>query len=153
MISLTKGEGFGRPLLEFSLTKKPIITTNWSGHLDFLHSDYVTLINGELKNVHKSAAVKDMILEDSQWFAPNFGEAGYYFRDIFENYKSYKEKAVRQAYQSKTQFSFKAMRDFLKGLLENYAPEFPKQVEINLPKLKKSSKIELPKLKKVNHAK
>ena len=153
MVSLTKGEGFGRPLLEFSLTKKPIITTNWSGHLDFLHSDYVTLINGELKNVHKSAAVKDMILEESQWFAPNFGEAGYYFRDIFENYKLYKEKAVRQAYQSKTQFSFKAMRDFLKGLLENYAPEFPKQVEINLPKLKKSSKIELPKLKKVNHAK
>ena len=36
MISLTKGEGFGRPLLEFSLTKKPIITTNcdrdWETH-------------------------------------------------------------------------------------------------------------------------
>jgi hypothetical protein len=27
MISLTKGEGFGRPLLEFTLTKKPLITT------------------------------------------------------------------------------------------------------------------------------
>ena len=27
MVNLTKGEGFGRPLLEFSLTKKPIITT------------------------------------------------------------------------------------------------------------------------------
>jgi hypothetical protein len=26
MISLTKGEGFGRPLLEFTLTKKPLIT-------------------------------------------------------------------------------------------------------------------------------
>ena len=51
-----------------------------------------------------------MILEDSQWFAPNFGEAGYYFRDIFENYKPYKEKAVRQAYQSKTKFSFDCMK-------------------------------------------
>jgi hypothetical protein len=27
MVSLTKGEGFGRPLLEFSLTKKPILAT------------------------------------------------------------------------------------------------------------------------------
>ena len=36
MISLTKGEGFGRPLLEFSLVDKPIIVTGWSGHLDFL---------------------------------------------------------------------------------------------------------------------
>jgi hypothetical protein len=35
MVSLTKGEGFGRPLLEFSLTNKPIITTNWSGHTDY----------------------------------------------------------------------------------------------------------------------
>jgi hypothetical protein len=25
MVSLTKGEGFGRPLLEFSLTKKPLL--------------------------------------------------------------------------------------------------------------------------------
>ena len=35
MVCLTKGEGFGRPLLEFSLTNKPIITTGWSGHTDF----------------------------------------------------------------------------------------------------------------------
>jgi hypothetical protein len=36
MVNLTKGEGFGRPLLEFSLVNKPIITTNWSGHIDYL---------------------------------------------------------------------------------------------------------------------
>jgi hypothetical protein len=48
MVSLTKGEGFGRPLLEFSLVKKPIITTNWSGHTDFLHYKNNVLLNGEL---------------------------------------------------------------------------------------------------------
>ena len=52
MISLTKGEGFGRPLLEFSLTKKPIITTGWSGHIDFLKPEFTTLLPGELKPVH-----------------------------------------------------------------------------------------------------
>lgn len=150
MISLTKGEGFGRPLLEFSLTKKPIIATNWSGHLDFLHPDYTTLINGELKKVHKSAAVKDMILEESQWFAPNFGEAGYYLRDMFDNYKAYKEKAVRQAYQSKTNFSFEGMKSTIDNLIVQHAPEFPKEVKLKLPKIKK---IELPKLKKVENAK
>ena len=150
MISLTKGEGFGRPLLEFSLIKKPIITTNWSGHLDFLHSDYVTLINGELKNVHKSAAVKDMILEESHWFTPNFGEAGYYLRDMFENYKPYKEKAIRQAYHSKTNFDFYHMKSVIDNFISQYAPEFPKQVKLKLPKIKK---IELPKLKKVDNAK
>ncbi len=144
MISLTKGEGFGRPLLEFSLTKKPIITSNWSGHLDYLNSEFATLINGELKNVHKSAVVKDLILEQSQWFAPNFGETGYYLRDMFENYKPYKEKAVRQAYQSKTKFSFDSMVEKLEGMLE-CVPEFPKEVKLDLPKLN------LPKLKKLEN--
>ena len=33
MVCLTKGEGFGRPLLEFSLVKKPIIASGWSFRL------------------------------------------------------------------------------------------------------------------------
>jgi hypothetical protein len=41
MVSLTKGEGFGRPLLEFSLTNKPIISSNWSGHIDYLNPEFV----------------------------------------------------------------------------------------------------------------
>ena len=90
MISLTKGEGYGRPLAEFSLTKKPIISTNWSGHLDFLNPEFTTLIKGELKNVHPTSVQKDMILAESQWFSPNTGETSHYLREIFENYKSYK---------------------------------------------------------------
>ncbi|MEK6881525.1 MAG: hypothetical protein AABY22_18025, partial [Nanoarchaeota archaeon] len=37
MVSLTKGEGFGKPLLEFSMVDKPIICSNWSGPVDFLN--------------------------------------------------------------------------------------------------------------------
>ena len=143
MVSLTKGEGYGRPLLEFSLTKKPIITTNWSGHLDFLNSEYVTLIQGELKNIHKSAVVENILIPESKWFNPNFGEVKYYLRDMFENYKSYKEKAVRQAYKSKTEFSFENMKTQLENYTKVYIPDFPTQVELQLPKL------QLPKLKKV----
>ena len=49
MLSLTKGEGFGRPLLEFSLTKKPILATNWSGHIDFLDKEYTPLVKWRIK--------------------------------------------------------------------------------------------------------
>ena len=73
--------------------KKPIITTKWSGHLDFLNPEFTTLISGDLKKIHPSAVAKDVLIEDSQWFSPNIGETAYYLRDIFENYKPYKEKA------------------------------------------------------------
>jgi hypothetical protein len=72
MVNLTKGEGFGRPLLEFSLTKKPIITTNWSGHTDFLNPEFTTMLPGKLTNVHPSAA-NQWLLKESQWFSVDLG--------------------------------------------------------------------------------
>lgn len=142
MINLTKGEGFGRPLLEFSLVKKPIISTNYSGQIDFLDSEFSILISGEVKQVHPSAVVENMIIPESGWFSPNLIEVKHYFKDVYENYDSYLEKAKRQAYKSKTNFNFESMKD----LLSKYLELIPKQVELKLPSLKK---IELPKLKKL----
>jgi hypothetical protein len=145
MVNLTKGEGFGRPLLEFSLVKKPILTTGWSGHVDFLNSEFTVMIEGELTKVHPSAA-NQWLLQESQWFSPNHGQVGHYLRDIFDNYKRYKPSANKQAYYSKTKFSFEGMKNKIGEILEKTVPEFPKEVKLTLPKLKK---IELPKLKKV----
>ena len=146
MISLTKGEGFGRPLLEFTLVKKPLITTGWSGQMDFLNPEFNNLIGGQLTNVHPSAA-NQWLLAESQWISPDHGQIGYYLKDVFENYKNYTDKAKRQAFKSKNEFSWNKMKDKVDNLFTNYIPEFPKQVEIKLPQLKK---IELPKLQKIN---
>ena len=149
MVSLTKGEGFGRPLLEFTQSKKPLITTNWSGHVDFLNTGFTTLIPGTLTNVHPSAA-NTMLLKESQWFSPDTGKVGHYLKDVFENYKDYVDAGKRQAYHSKQNFSFEKMTEKLAEYLTRI-PEFPKQVQLKLPQLKKSElkQIELPKLQKV----
>jgi len=145
MINLTKGEGYGRPLLEFSLTKKPIITTNWSGHTDFLTPEFNTMLPGKLTDVHPSAA-NQWLLKESQWFSVDLGHAGTSIKDMFEDYKKYLDGAKRQAHRSKTEFSWDKMKDKVDELFTKYIPEFPKQVELKLPQLKK---IELPKLQKV----
>ena len=146
MVNLTKGEGFGRPLLEFSLTNKPIISSNWSGHIDYLNPEFTTLLPGTLTKVHPSAA-NNMLLADSEWFSVDYGQTGYYLKDMFVNYKGYLENAKRQGFQSRTKFSFNAMKEKLDTVLTERIPEFPKQVQLQLPKLKK---IELPKLKKID---
>jgi hypothetical protein len=68
-------------------------------------------------------------------------------RDVFENYKGYAENAKRQGFQSRTKFSFDAMKEKLDKVFTEKIPEFPKQVQLQLPKLKK---LELPKLKKID---
>lgn len=142
MVYLGHGEGYGRPLLEFSVVKKPIIASAWSGHMDFLFLEYTSMIGGELKNVHASALAKNMILADSQWFYPDLKQAEFCMKDLFTKYDKYLEKAKRQAYKSKTEFSLDRMRDALAPYLE----EVPKVEALKLPQLKK---IELPTLQPV----
>ena len=144
MVSLTKGEGFGRPLLEFTQSRKPIIATNWSGHLDFLKPEFTTLINGTLTPVHASAA-NHMLIKEGSWFSPDHSQVGHYLKDTFENYKKYIDGGKRQKYYSKTNFSFEKMTEKMAEHLKRI-PELPKQVTLKLPQLKK---IELPKLQKI----
>ena len=145
MVNLTKGEGFGRPLLEFTLVKKPLITTGWSGQVDFLDSKYTNLIGGQLTQIHPNAA-NQWLIKDSQWLSPDHGQIGFFLKDVFENYKNYTDKAKRQAHKSKTEFSWDKMKDKVDELFTKYIPEFPKEIQIKLPQLRK---LELPKLKKI----
>lgn len=147
MVSLTKGEGFGRPLLEFSLTKKPIMVSGWSGHMDFINPEFSLTIGGTLNKVDKSAVVPNMILPESEWFSPKPADIGNGYKSILKNYKKHLELAKRQAHHSKTNFSWKAMDTLLSSHLDKNIPKFAKQVTLNLPNLNTSNKLELPKLK------
>ena len=143
MVNLTKGEGFGRPLLEFTTSKKPLITTNWSGHVDFLNPEFTSLIGGTLTPIHPSTQ-NQFLLPESVWFSADPGQTGFYLKDVFENYKNYTEGAKRQAYKSKNEFSWDKMKEKVDSLLSTYLPEFPSEVKLQLPSIKK---IELPKFK------
>ena len=151
MVSFTKGEGFGRPLLEFSLTGKPIIASNWSGHLDFLHPEYTTLLPGQLTQVHPSASDR-FILKDSKWFTVQYQYASKILKDVFKHYKKYLERSRKQGHYTRTNFSLEKMTEKFDEILTKYMPA--QKVELTLPKLKPSNndsapKIKLPKLKKV----
>jgi len=143
-ISFTKGEGYGRPLLEATLSQKPVIASNYSGHLDFLDSEMSILLPGEITQIHPSAVVKDMLIPESSWFTVNYSKAAETLEDVYKNYKKYINGAKKQAYRSRTEFSLEKMSENLLNILDS---RIPKSVQLKLPQLKK---IELPKLKKVD---
>ena len=152
MVSLTKGEGFGRPLLEFSLVKKPILASGWSGHMDFLDPRFCTLLPGEIKPVHKSALQKNVIIEGAQWFQPDSIRVGQGYKDIFKNYKTYLEKAKQLGFRNAQSFSDSKMTKLLGEYIDKFVPEIATQTHLTLPKLKtkdSAPKLNLPKLKKL----
>jgi len=139
MISFTKGEGFGRPLLEFTQSKKPVIAPNWSGHVDFLNSDFASLIPGNLKQIHESAVQEGLLIKESKWFNIDVSFASLLMKDYVNSYKGYQVKGKRLGHYCKTNFSFEKMQEKLEAIMDKNAP---KKVEIKLPNIKK---ISLPK--------
>jgi glycosyltransferase involved in cell wall biosynthesis len=141
MLNFTKGEGFGRPLLEFSLTGKPVIVSNWSGHLDFLKTGAV-LLEGELKNVHESAA-DQFLLKESQWFNVNISKALTTIKDVYKNYDKYKVESFQLGKQNKQNFSLEKMTKVFDVILNQYGIYTkiqPKFQQLQLPKLKMLNK-------------
>jgi len=154
-VSFTKGEGFGRPLLEAAITGKPVICSGWSGQTDFIHSDYNVLLGGKLENVHKSAANK-FLLKESQWFSVDTAIASRAMKDVFKNYKRYWESSRKQTQYLKDNFSFDKMVEKLNVLLPK-VKSAPQTQQLQLPQLKKvgsnPTPIQLPKLKKIGEKK
>ena len=144
-VSFTKGEGFGRPLLEATLSEKPVIASGWSGHLDFLHSEDAVLLPGELTTVHESAHWNGVIMKGSKWFTVNYPTASKIMFDVWSDYKNYLSRAKSQASRSMN-FTFNKMTDVFTDIMGKYVPEFAQEVKLNLPNL--ATNIKLPTLKK-----
>jgi hypothetical protein len=134
--SLTHGEGFGRPLLEATLSGKPLLTTNWSGHIDFLPENLANLLPGTLVNIPPSAC-NDWLIKESQWFNANYSIAAQKLEDIYENYINYVPKSEKLRIQNNERFNLEEAGKKLIEVLEKNLPAFEKKVAITLPKFKK----------------
>jgi len=135
-ISFTRGEGFGRPLLEATISGKPMVVSAWSGQVDFLNPEMVTLIGGQLQKVHPSASDDKFILKDAEWFQIDYNAAGGVMQDMFKNYKKYLEKSRKHRQYTKDRFTFEKMAEVLDSYLGDVDSK-PQTVGLTLPKLKK----------------
>lgn len=135
-VSFTHGEGFGRPLLEATLSGKPVIATEWSGHLDFLPKDLTVLLPGAVTPVAPSA-VNEWIIKESGWFTANYSVAAQKLDDVFRNYDKYLPNAEKLRVQNSKKFTLDEGNKLFIECLEKHLPVFEKKVAFQLPKFKK----------------
>ena len=139
MVSFTKAEGYGRPLLEFATTGKPIIAPHYSGQADFLKKEFICALPGGLTEIHPSAQ-NEFLIANAKWFTPDYTYAGKMFKEVEKNYKKWQELAKRQRYFVNSAFTKSAIAAVYENVL-NIADidinKIPKAVELKLPKLEK----------------
>jgi hypothetical protein len=144
-VTFTHGEGQGDPILQATLSGKPVLAPRWSGQLDFLNSKYAVLLDGELKQV-SPASVNEWIIKESLWYYVDYKKAGEKMWDVLYNYTDYLEKAEKLRIENMNDYSEQAMDKVFHSLLDKYVPKYAAPQKIVLPKLKK---LELPKPKAV----
>ena len=135
MLMFTKGEGYGRPLAEFASTGKPILVSKWSGHTDFLPEENTVYLEGELKNVHPSAANK-FLLKEAKWFTVDYSKAASKIFDVYKNYKTYLKKSEGLKTNIVKNFNLTKQTEVLKGILDKYV-KVTTPVQLKLPEIKK----------------
>lgn len=67
IVSPTRGEGYGLPLLEAAASGLPVIATNWSGHLDFLNLGRFVSVSYQLNEVHPSRVDGQIFVKGARW--------------------------------------------------------------------------------------
>jgi hypothetical protein len=147
MISFAKGEGYGRPMAEFTLTGKPILASGWSGQMDFLPPEHAVLLEGSLTAVDESAA-DQFCMKEAQWFSVNYSNAANKIYDVYNKYNSYLEQSKGLRENTLKNFTLDNMHDKFTQLMDTYVRKAPQIVPFNIPKVN-ASKMQIPKLNKI----
>jgi len=75
LISLTRGEGFGLPILEAAANDLPVIVTGWSAHNEFLSLGKYVKVDYDLQQVHPQKVDGQIFLNGMSWSHPREEDA------------------------------------------------------------------------------
>lgn len=119
LLTSTRGEGFGLPILEASSLSLPVIATNWSGHLDFLKLGNFTRLNYTLKEIHESRIDNNIFMSGSKWAEVTTGHLRLTLKKSFDNYGKVKKNAKVMSSKIKEEFCFSKIKQDYDNLLES----------------------------------
>ena len=91
-VSLHRSEGFGRVVAESMLMGKPVISTNYSGSVDFAHEETAYVVDGPLVELKKGDYSE---WEGQHWMDPDIGLAADAMRRCLEDREGTAAMAAR----------------------------------------------------------
>ena len=138
LVTATRGEGYGLPLLEAAAAGTPVIATNWSGHLDFLRApsknragntklkSHFLKVDYDIMPVQDKHLMPNLITKECEWAYPKE--------------KSFR-KNLRFIRKNKDQFvpDAESLKEYLRNKYssENIHNKYKEEISKNLPEKSK----------------
>lgn len=94
MVSLTRGEAFGLPILEAATCGLPVIVTDWSGHTEYLVQGEYIGIDYTLDKIHPSGVDNFIFMKDARWANPSKEDFRKKIRFFYEQPEKVMERAA-----------------------------------------------------------
>jgi hypothetical protein len=113
LVSLSHGEGFGLPIFEAAGYGLPVITTEWSGHTDFMYcpnkegkvKPHFSRVDFTLGPVQPEAIWGGVIEKDTMWSFPVGNSAKSEMRGVYKDWDRYRSQAKRLALHIEKEFA------------------------------------------------
>lgn len=126
-VSLHRSEGFGLPIAEAMFLEKPVITTAWSGNMDFTNAENSLLVQHDFcVNQEDSGPYKKGI----RWADPDIGQAAQFMRLVFNDRDYAKTIAARGALTIQNKYGLDAVSQCISDRLRAIAPKVKRVQEL-----------------------
>ena len=125
LVSLSHGEGYGLPIFEAAYSGLPVITTEWSGPIDFMYCQnkegkvkpHFARVNFTLQPVQQEAVWNGVLEKDTMWAFPTALSAKEQMREVYKNCDRFRGQAKRLALHIEKEFAAeKIYEGFVKAL-------------------------------------
>ena len=123
MISITHGQGWGLPIMQFMLnTTKPVIYSNWSAMLEYTTDQYQQnlAIPGSLVQLNQKICTlyQNVMRPDSKWFEVNHQIVRQKMLQLYNDPFRYNDICVRQQEYLINKFNNKTMCEQIKEIMD-----------------------------------
>jgi glycosyltransferase involved in cell wall biosynthesis len=109
LISLTKGEGYGLPILEAAACDLPVICTEWSGHMDFMGLGKHVGVEYDLIDIPEAKVDGEIFVKGAKWAQPREEDFKKRIRKFVGSQSTPKQWATDLGEKIREQFSFEAV--------------------------------------------
>jgi glycosyltransferase involved in cell wall biosynthesis len=117
LVAPSRGEGFGLPLAEAMLLDVPVVTTNYSGQLDFCRPSTAWLVD-----CHMSASQAHVAGSHSLWAEPSVEHLGMQMRAVLDRPDEARSRTERAKSLLKAHFSWRSVAIRTLAALAKSAP-------------------------------
>jgi autotransporter strand-loop-strand O-heptosyltransferase len=102
LLNVSRGEGWGLPIIEGMACGIPVVCTGWGGNTEFC-ADACTVT---VERMIKPFNVYGVLDCPGEWAEPDWKSYRWWLRELYDNYAKYREAALKTAVQIQTKFSW-----------------------------------------------